>query len=348
MQNQKIKFRAKIGAFLKKRARVFILTAVFGAGALLGWYFRVFFVKASLPEVLRIGIKNNTYKFIDPLLGYDIPANGNASEFKIFENKINDLVDRLKLEGKVSDVGFYFRGLKSGYWLGVNEEEKFSPGSLMKVPLMMAYLKKAEIDPKLLSKQLVYDGKLDANQAEIFKAQAAIEPGKSYGVDELIRYMIVYSDNNAANTLLANVDQNSFGEVFADLGVDLPDLSKGDVDFMTPKQYALFLRTLRNSTYLNDEYSEKALELLASASFPQGLAAGLPTDATLAHKFGEYLFTAQNGSQTAELHDCGYVYIPKSNYFICVMTKGRNYNDLAESIKQLSSLTYQQVVNNFK
>lgn len=345
MISEKSKFK-KIFNFLQKP--IIIAPLIFAIGLSLGWYWHKLASHTLPTDIVRIGLKNNKYQFIDPLLGYDIANNTSINEFKPFEKKINDLISQLKASDKVSDVAFYFRGLKSGYWLGVNQDEEFSPGSLMKVPLMMAYLKKAESDPAILSKQFVYDGKFDANQAEVFKASDAIKPGQKYTVDELIKYMIVYSDNNAANVLLGNIEPNFFGEIFADLGIDLPDLSKGDVDFMSPKRYSIFFRILRNATYLNDSFSEKSLELLAQAHFPQGLEGGVPASTAVAHKFGEYLFINRDGSQVGQLHDCGFVYGPGRAYFICIMTKGKNYNDLSEAIKQLSTLTFEQVTNNFK
>ncbi len=330
--------------FLKHRLTIGLLGLVLGG--FLGWYVMYRVAPASVPRVVRVGIQNNHYKYIDPLLTYDISNDSGFLEYRPFEKKVNDLIDQLKAEGKISDAGFYFRGFKTGYWYGVNEEDKFSPGSLMKVPLMMAYFKLAQSNSQILSKRLVYEGNFDANLAEVYKPAEAIKSGQSYTVDELIRYMIVYSDNNAANLLLANINQNSFGEIFADLGVDLPDLTQGDKDFLTPKQYSLFFRILRNATYLNGEYSEKAMELLVDVDFPQGLLGGIPSNIEVADKYGEYLFHNPDGSQVTQLHDCGLIYYPGRPYFLCVMTKGKNYNDLSSAIQSISQMVYAEVDKN--
>lgn len=48
-------------------------------------------------------------------------------------------------------------GFLAGYFFAVSrlKDEKFDPGSLFKVPIMMAYYKEAEIDPRVLEKKYI-------------------------------------------------------------------------------------------------------------------------------------------------------------------------------------------------
>ena len=54
-------------------------------------------------------------------------------------------------------MGVYVRNLNNGPWFGINENEAYSPASLMKVPVLMTYLRWAEIEPNLLNKKLFLD-----------------------------------------------------------------------------------------------------------------------------------------------------------------------------------------------
>ena len=48
-------------------------------------------------------------------------------------------------------------------------------------------------------------------------------------------------------------------------------------------------------------------------------------------------FTPSRGStRTAQLHDCGIVYLPGRPYFLCVITEGRDADTLAEVIREIS------------
>lgn len=323
--------------------------AFFLLGLLVGYFWPGRIKTVTAPNIVSsIRLSNNPYKFVAPLLGIDVGEPKDFTEFKPFESKLNSLISDLQSKGKVSDVGIYFRDYKNGHWVGINENQQFYPASLLKVPLMIAYYKESETDSSLLAKHLLYDGKVDANSVEYIKPAKSIIAGQSYSVEELIEYMIKYSDNNAANLLLANLDQNSFNEVYSDLGISLPDETQTEADFLTPKQYSLFFRILRNGTYLTDQLSEQALQLLSQTDYDQGLVAGVPQGTVVSSKFGEHLLLGSNGQQTEEFHDCGIVYVAQNPYLLCVMTKGKNYSDLEGTIKSISSLTYEEVTNNFQ
>lgn len=62
-------------------------------------------------------------------------------------------------------IGVYVRNLNNGPWFGINENEKYSPASLMKVPILMTFLKWIELDPSILMKKiLVNEDKNQSNQ----------------------------------------------------------------------------------------------------------------------------------------------------------------------------------------
>lgn len=72
----------------------------------------------------------------------------------------------------------------------------------------------------------------------------------------------------------------------------------------------------------------------------KALTAGIPNNYEISHKFGErqYLSTGEK-----QLHDCGIIYIPKKPYLLCVMTRGKNFDDLANTIKLISKTVFTQI-----
>ena len=162
----------------------------------------------------------------------------------------------------------------------------------------------------------------------------------SYTIDELIRAMIVYSDNNATRLLHDNINPALLLRVYNDLGVSISDAESTD-DFMTAGQYTYFFRVLYNATYLNRALSEKALELLSESDFVQGIEAGVPATTIVTHKFGERSIADTHGAISArELHDCGVVYYPLHPYLLCVMTRGSDFEKLAGVIQDISHLVW--------
>lgn len=274
------------------------------------------------------------YSFINPLLScadseFTPLETGKSREL---HEKVGARVQELKNRGSLVDAGIYFRELHDGPWFGINETQEFTPGSLLKVPLAMSVYNAAEDDPGLLAKPVAYSGA--PSPEEHFKAPV-IEVGKSYTVSELVRAMLENSDNNAAYLLAELIGMDRLDESYSRLGIEAPTSGK---DYSTSvRSYASFFRVLYTATYLDRKASEELLSVLSKSAFTQGIVAGVPNGVVVSHKFGE---RALVGSTSAQLHDCGIVYVPERPYLLCIMMRGTDFDTLAKSIAEVSSLVY--------
>lgn len=170
--------------------------------------------------------------------------------------------------------------MRNGPWFGINEEADFSPASLMKLPVLFMYMKWAEIDPYLFDQ--VFIPTEPSLTPQVYEISNPIQIGTGYTVAELLYHLIVYSDNVASNTLIANVPVELQDRVFTDLNIPLPK----DMSYtLSVKEYASFFRILYNASYLTRNLSEKSLEVLSQSTFTGGLTGLLPTDIKVAHKF---------------------------------------------------------------
>ena len=156
--------------------------------------------------------------------------------------------------------------------------------------------------------------------------------------------MITYSDNAAYALLIDHISNVELIRTYNDLGVDISrSFDNPDGNIMTLKDYSTFYRILYNSSFLTKTYSEKALEILSKTTFSEGMIGGVPTGTVVSHKFGERVFSSTGEKQ---LHDCGIVYASDKTYILCVMTKGKIFSDLADTIKTISSKIYLSVNKN--
>jgi beta-lactamase class A len=128
-------------------------------------------------------------------------------------------------------------------------------------------------------------------------------------------------------------------QVYRDFHFDVRKILESE-DNMSPKEYARFLVALQTASYLDPVFSEKALSLLEQSDFKQGLAANLPRNIKVAHKFGERGYL---DNDTLQLHDCGIIYHPSSPYILCVMTRGTNIRDQTNAIASISSAVFKAV-----
>jgi hypothetical protein len=82
----------------------------------------------------------------------------------------------------------------------------------------------------------------------------------------LIKFSLIFSDNNANSTLLANIPQELLFRVFRELNIPIIDnLEQGEDEYITVKEYASFFRILFNSSYLSRTSSEHLLKTMSLA-----------------------------------------------------------------------------------
>ncbi len=314
------------------------------SGSLITWILMSYVFNNNYPtDISAIRQNDKNTPLIRPLLGYNTPEI--ESDFAL-KDKLKKIIDTYTNNNQLNATAVYYRDLNTGKWFGINQDETFTPASLFKVPLMITYLKDAEIHPRLLSTEITNNLVRDENEKETIKPLKSIVEGVTYTVDELLHYMIEYSDNNATVLLFKYVDQDTLSHVFSDLDIQLPSENINS-DFISVSNYSFLFRVLYNATYLNHEMSEKGLEMLSKIDFTDGIRKSLPTGVPFADKFGEYYLIENGKIGEHQLHDCGIVYHPKHPYLLCVMTKGDSLDNLKKIIQEISKSTY-VIVNNLK
>ncbi len=289
------------------------------------------------PSVKAVRENTDKYTFIHPLLAVGrVDSDIQSPEYKPLLKNIQSLIDTAKSAGGVSDASVYFLnyGKESGSF-AIDQNVPYSPASLLKVVIMVAYFKKSETEPSLLTREFVYAPSVAKSlEAISFENPTKLTIGSHYSASDLIDRMIIDSDNGAMNVLLANMDDAYLSQVYTELGLEGPQADSTYT--ISAKNYSLFFRILYNGTYLSDTLSERALSLLSKTTFKDGLVGGVPAGTLVAHKYGEHINSTNDKIESIELHDCGYVYDKNGPYLLCVMTRGTNYDALSSLIQEIS------------
>lgn len=313
-----------------------VAASFFGGGFLLSSnYFEKFDDNHEMREA-KLGQSN--YRYINPLLECDFKAMPNRNMNNVKSN-IEKIINKDIYKKEISNASVYYRDLNNGPWFGVNEDADFSPASLIKVPVMMAYYYEAENNPAVLEKEILAKEDYDYSEQNI-EPEYKLEKGKKYKVEDLIERMLVYSDNYAYYLLLDNINPEKIEKVYVDLGISLAKVDDPSGNIISVKSYSSLFRVLFNSSYLNKYYSEKALAILTRTKFYSGLVAGTPINIEISHKFGERRFLE---TDEVQLHDCGIVYYADSPYLLCVMSKGQDLKKLASFIEEVSTIVFDYV-----
>lgn len=319
-----------------------IISLAVGGG--LTWLILAHTLYAPVPRAHSLRITDSQYPLLSPLLLCNVTEQKSPNEDVNLASVINKYVQKQTAAGVVDNMSVYVIDYADGEWAGVNENDRYDPASMLKVPVMMAFYQAAENNPSALTEQIKFNGDAQ-NGVEYFKSTESIQPGKFYSTGQMVESMIKNSDNTAAILLQQDLNPSVLSEVYTDLGLPVPEKA-GNVQYLSAKLYAYFFRVLYNGTFLSREYSEKALTLLSQTTFTQGIRAGVPADVTVAHKFGERsVLNTDMVLQNRELHDCGIVYKTGSPYLICIMSRSKtsSFDVLAKNIADLSALVYKTI-----
>ncbi|RJR15322.1 serine hydrolase [Candidatus Microgenomates bacterium] len=250
-------------------------------------------------------------------------------------------IDQKINEGELADAAVIYRDHDAGPTIFINQDETFTPASLLKVPIMMAVFKFAESDPRILLQKITITEDPGDQDQRLTEAET-IQIGEEYTIEELVEKMIIHSDNRSLLILIDFLHgkmevEDPVRDTLAQMGITLLTNTEDELAIRA-KDDASILRLLYNVAYLNPEYSQKALEIMTKTTFTQGLVRGVPDETKIAHKYGISVEGADR-----QLHDCGIVYASDVHYSLCVMTKGHNEEILADIIADISKMIYEEV-----
>ncbi len=288
--------------------------------------------------------QKGSLSLVNPMLPYIQEMKLNMKELKTFRPKLDTYLEQIHKQYPEIHISYYFRDLNNGLWIGVEEKELFSPASLMKIPVMIAVLKKTESEPAFMENKIQYDttllDKIDEDEGNGFKKNH----GEWYSMDQLITQMISYSDNKATLMLMQAVGMDDVIKVSNDLNLGIKNDLNINSNFLKVKSYAAIFRILYNGTYLNQINSEKALTYLSKAQFSKGIRAAVPADVLVAHKYGSRdEFDSKGKANNIQLHHLGIVYHKEKPFLIGIMTRGGKKEVREKIMYDLSKLTYDEV-----
>ena len=284
-------------------------------------------------------------QYLDKMISPLLDCEGVSSEISPnFASGLKSEIEKHSKTPGIRNIAVYFRQLKEGMWTGVHEKDQFIPASLLKVPLMIAAYKQLEKDPSFTTKKFAFHDGIPPAFPNRIPGSKALKRGSEYTIDELIEYMIIYSDNDAATILQSAISPEILDHAFRDLGIQSV-FDVRDVYGISAKDYGSFLRILYNATYLNRYHSAKALEIMSRVEYKNGLVKGIQdTSVVVAHKFGE-----RESDQGKQLHDCGIVYTntPVGDYLVCIMIKGgKEYAPMEKIIQEISGYIHRESQKN--
>ncbi len=274
-------------------------------------------------DALAHNTMQSKYPMVDPARQFYNPAD-------LIIN-IQPLRDELSEIGKNSNVSIYFESFNTGANIAVNKDAEYFPASLLKVPLVMAVVKGIEQGKYKWTDEFVLTEQ-DKNKDFGDLWQNPI--GTSFTIEELVKKVLISSDNTAYFMLFRNIDPNDFNQAQNDLG--MKDFFSKNLE-ISAKRYAPILRSLFSASYLSIANSQKLLEWMSEAQFKDYLVSGVPSSVKISHKIG--IEDKMKDNEDVYL-DASIVYLSNKPYLLIVMVKGESMQTAKNLMKDISQKVY--------
>src|SRR3989338_331473 len=211
------------------------------------------------------------------------------------------------LEGVKGNYGIFIKNFKTGETFKQNEHIIFHAGSLYKIWIM-------------------------AETYNQIKTGELTEGAITLTVANALTQMITISHNYAAMLLTEKIKLSSVAKFLKDNSfIESKVGINGEDPTTTPADMEKFFEKLYKGEIIDQEYSNKMLELLKAQKLNNKLPKNLPTETIIAHKTGELGFYT---------HDGGIVYSPKGDYIIIVMSQSDSPPGAEERIVDISEAVY--------
>ncbi len=180
---------------------------------------------------------------------------------------VNQVQDKLKSAQGSWAVAVYRLDEKKGY--GIREDAVLPAASIMKVPILLAAVKKLNPDDVYVLRG--EDKQSGSGPVEFMDA------GTKLSVQDLLTYMAKNSDNTAAYVLANMVGRDFIKQLMRDMGMidssfDDNITTVGDVEMMWRKIY--------------EEKNQQVLDLLQDSIYEDRVPLGLPDGVNFVHKVG--------------------------------------------------------------
>ena len=191
-------------------------------------------------------------------------------------------------------LGFYYKNLVTGLEYSVRGEETFLAASVIKFPLLLHVLDRAEKGEISLSQKLTV-----GNHEKVPSCGGLNQFTEAVEADiaTLCRLMIVLSDNTATNKLLRFCGMEETNAAFRAMGLektvinrllfDYEAAKRGFQNYICPKEMGMLLERLYRKEFVSPEVSQYAVDILLDQQIGHKLDGKLCGAVPIAHKTGE-------------------------------------------------------------
>lgn len=240
-------------------------------------------------------------------------------------------------ENRKAECAFVIKDLNNETEVTHRSDEVIKSASLIKVFIM------AEAVRRIKNGELSLDTEIEVNASDIvdFSVLLFLKP-RAYTLEELMRVMIVYSDNTATNVLIDFLGMDNINKCIRGLGyektllqrkmMDFESAKAGRENFTAPEEMADFLFRVYNGTLLGENADEIILDIMKGQADEMDMRLLLPDEIPIARKSGEL------GCLN---HEIAIVFGEKTDYIFCYFSwNGPDNNETRQLMSDSSKIVF--------
>jgi len=311
-----------------------------GVGAIVGTVISIWNPSLRNPATVnRVGTPNPTQQ-ISPNRPGTVPGTLATISSVRMGREMTELVAKVTpLTRDLTDLvpGIFLSDLDNGDYLSFNGSTAFSSASMIKLPILIAFLQDVDAG------KIKLDEMLSMQQADIAEGSGDMQysaAGSEFTALDTATNMIIHSDNTATNMIVRRLGGNeTLNQRFRQWGLQqtllrkpLPDLE--GLNTTSPKELVSLMALLNDGKLVSMKSRDRAFDIMRRTVTATLLPSVLAPDTTIAHKTGDI------GSLVG---DVGLIDMPSGRrYAIAVMVK-RPHNDgrAQDLIRQIAAVVYE-------
>ncbi|MCR4401402.1 MAG: class A beta-lactamase-related serine hydrolase [Firmicutes bacterium] len=243
--------------------------------------------------------------------------------------------------------GVAARSLHAGDEVLINEDEPFNAASIIKVAIMVEVFKQAE--------EGLLDLDMTVRLSDTDKVGGSgilqlLSSGVELPIIDLVRLMIVVSDNTASNLLLDVVGMDRVNDTMRGLGLSgivlrrrfmTVPVAKPVPNSVTARDVTSLLEMIARCEVVSAWACCEMVRIMKQQQYNDLIPALLPVpgeeDELLAGEMPRVEVAHKTGSVSGVRHDAGIVYVPGRDYVVTILTKGLpRPRDGEEAIRRIS------------
>jgi beta-lactamase class A len=237
-------------------------------------------------------------------------------------------------------ISVSFTDLTTNHHIGIQDDVKFNPASVIKVPVMV------EVFRQVMDGRISLNDKLTMKRSDVMGGSGFLflqKLGTAYSIRYLTEIMITHSDNTATKMLIEHLGADNINKTMRELGlkdtvIGTSNLLRAEgLNYSSSRDMNMLLTQIYRGNILSPDRCHEMVEIMARQHHKWGIPKYLPPNLRIANKTGTLNYVK---------NDSGIVFFEGRPYVLSVFTTKKDPKSFGKMwVPQVSRIVYEWCVS---